>query len=118
MRRLITLVLLGLAAPAFAQEPAWVTEQVESTRFADAEHPGPPLDEGDRVEVVLRDGDRVRVRKGTRFGWVPAAVLTDQAPATEEPPPSLLMDSDFDMQAIQESLQRSLGEQAPGPSAQ
>ena len=32
--------------------------------------------EGDKVEVLMRDDEKVRVRKGTDFGWVAAASLT------------------------------------------
>lgn len=32
--------------------------------------------EGDEVEVLVRDGALVRVRKGTDMGWVPGAALS------------------------------------------
>jgi hypothetical protein len=58
-----------------------VVEDVQSMRFADdAETAGPALSRGDVVEVVLEDGDQVRVKLGMAFGWVPASALADAPP--------------------------------------
>lgn len=63
----------------------WVTEDVESERFFahDTEASGPKLFKGDAVEMIVASGDRVRVKKGSRYGWVSATVLTAEAPEND-----------------------------------
>ncbi len=63
-------------------ESRWLTEDVEAKRFFayDDEAKGPKLFKGDEVELVVASGDRVRVKKGSRYGWVSATVLTAEAP--------------------------------------
>lgn len=39
------------------------------------------VSEGDRLEVVVRQGELIRVRRGTDFGWVAAGTVTDTPPA-------------------------------------
>jgi len=74
-------VLFLLLSVAFAED-LWVTAPVEGVRWPDVTTVSVTLAEGDKVEVLVRDGDKARVRKGTDFGWIPAADLTDVAPAT------------------------------------
>ena len=70
---------------AGAAETVVVTEDVQSLRFPDDEKvQGPFLSAGDEVEVVFEEGDRVRIRKGTTWGWIPRGVTAQQAPAEEE----------------------------------
>ncbi len=81
-------MLLGLLlVPGIAHaEPGWVTLAGDALRWPDAKVVSTPLAIGDEVEVVLRDGDQVRVRKGTDFGWFPAASLSATAPVAPTPP--------------------------------
>jgi hypothetical protein len=102
-------MLLLLLSLAFAQDPeqAWLVEDATALRFPDAEVPGPELDANERVTVLFREGDLVRVRAGDEYGWVPSAKITTTAPegATipTEPPP------EFDMKALEELLKRTEG---------
>jgi hypothetical protein len=105
----ISILLLTVAQPAWAQEAAWVAEDAETVRFLDDDTAGPALNEGDRVTVLFREGDLVRVRKGERYGWVAGSVLTDAAPEAATPtettpaaPPG-----EFDLEKLQELLQRT-----------
>lgn len=98
-----TLLVLGWSATALAQDAVWATEDIESTRFFDAEVAGPEIAKGTRLTVVMRDGERVRVRVGTSFGWVAASSVSDEAPASA-PPPSL------DPEALKRLLQQTGGD--------
>ena len=88
--------ILSLATSAHAQQPLtlnleadastktmYVLEDTESKRFPDAEQAGKSFIAGDRVQVVSKTADMVRVMKGNTFGWVPRAVLSEEAPAPE-----------------------------------
>lgn len=86
--------VLALGDVAWAEGPsAWLTTAVDADRFADREGFGPALEQGDEVEVVLRDGERVRVRSGNDFGWVPASALSDVPPTPGELDLSGVLDS-------------------------
>jgi hypothetical protein len=98
---MMTLILLSLAT-ALAQEPApqapaaeeaveaaeasalpayvYTTEAVTLARWQGSDTASAQLDAGRRIEVVLEDGDMVRVRSGTDFGWVSRDKLTAEAP--------------------------------------
>lgn len=65
-------------------EDLWATGAVEGVRWPDVTAVSVTLAQGDRVEVLAREGDKVRVRKGTDFGWVPAASLTEVEPPKVE----------------------------------
>lgn len=58
----------------------WVAADVEAVRWPDVTTVSLKLKKGDEVETLLKDGERVRVRKGFDFGWVPATSLTEAAP--------------------------------------
>lgn len=81
MRKWLALLFL-LPQPAMAADPesAWFVSDTASKRFPDAEVAGPSFTSGTRVVVLLRDGERVRVSVGDRYGWVPSASLVDKAP--------------------------------------
>ena len=70
-------------ALAFADD-AWLTRDVELLRWPDqAEDREIVVAEGasgDKVEILFRDAELVRVRKGGDFGWVPVDALTEEAP--------------------------------------
>ena len=68
-------------------EDLWATGAVDAVRWPDVTAVSVSLAEGDRVEVLAREGDKVRIRKGTDFGWVPAASLTDVEPPKPESVP-------------------------------
>ncbi len=94
------LLLLSLGSAAFAQMPGitlglptgelrWVTQEVEARRFpasAATQAPGPSLRIGDEVELIVVEGTLARVKKGDRYGWVPASALTEEAPASANLP--------------------------------
>ena len=69
-------------APEVEALPAYVytTEAVTLVRWLGGDAPSAELDAGRRIEVVLEDGDMVRVRSGTDFGWVSRDKLTAEAP--------------------------------------
>ncbi len=78
---LMTAALL-LPASAFAADFVWATGSVKATRWieADTAEVG-TAEEGQRLEVLYTEGDRVRVRvKGATFGWIDAASTTDTDP--------------------------------------
>lgn len=108
---MVALFLLLLSA-AHADEPMWAVQDVTSMRFLDAQVPGPGLHEGQRVEVIVREGDQVRVLAGGRLGWVAAASLTDVDP---RPPaaPTGVAPAEFDLEAIKATLEASSGDTAP-----
>lgn len=72
-------------------EARWVTEDVEADRFFEyaGEAKGLQLFKDDEVEMIVVNGDRVRVKKGTRYGWVSATVLTAEAPENDLDPSNL-----------------------------
>ncbi|MCO4746569.1 MAG: hypothetical protein KC912_17375 [Proteobacteria bacterium] len=102
-RILCTLAALLVSSSAFAQETAWAIEDVASKRFPDAEVEGPKVSEGARVTVLVREEERVRVRVGTDYGWIPAASLSDENPAGALPPTA------FDPEALQRLLEQAQG---------
>jgi hypothetical protein len=85
---MLALLFLTFINLAFAED-AWVVNATELVRWPETVTPNAPvrsLEVNDKVEVVLRDGAQVRVRKGIDFGWVPATALTDKEPVVETPP--------------------------------
>jgi len=76
-------LLPTLLTPAHADD-AWATREVELIRWPAAVLEAAPVTakaaEGDKLVVVLEDGDQVRVQLGDVFGWVPADALTDENP--------------------------------------
>jgi hypothetical protein len=90
---LSTLVALLLAlSPAFAADFVWTTEAVDATRFIEADSQViEQIPAGERVEVIFRDGERLRVKMpaSSKFGWIDAGKATDTepggAPIDEEP---------------------------------
>lgn len=77
-------------ALAFADD-AWLTRDVELLRWPDhAEGREVVVAEGatgDKVEILFRDTELVRVRKGGDFGWVPTDALTEESPEASTPTP-------------------------------
>lgn len=72
-------MLFVLFSLAFAED-LWAVAPAEGVRWPDVTTVSVTLAEGDKVEVLVRDGDKVRVRKGTDFGWVAATALTNVEP--------------------------------------
>lgn len=72
--------LLVLCSLAFAED-LWAVGPTEGVRWPDVTTVSLTLAEGDRVELLVRDGAKVRVRKGTDFGWVAASAVTTVEPA-------------------------------------
>ena len=72
-------MLFCLFSLAFAED-LWAVAPTTGTRWMDVADVSVELAAGDRVEVLVRDGDKVRVRKSTSFGWVAASALTNVEP--------------------------------------
>ncbi len=86
MHRFLSILALALLPPASAlAEQAWTTGELEAKRWPDAELVSLTLEAGEQVTVVYKAEGLVRVRKGTSFGWVPEAALTDQDPNPAAP---------------------------------
>ena len=73
-------------------ENLWATAPTTGTRWPDVTATSLTLAKDDEVEVLVKDADKVRVRKGTDFGWVAASALTNVAP----PEP----DAGFDLSSL------------------
>ncbi len=86
---------LSFGTPALAQDDAaaasdaategfprdaYLVDTVDLARWSDSEVTVKQLAKGDKVEIVAENGDMTRVRKGTTFGWVASAMLTDTPP--------------------------------------
>ena len=86
--------LLLLISSSLAGDTVWAIEDVQSTRFPDADTPGLLVEAGDELEIVYREGDRIRIKKSIEFGWIPADKVTEEAPAedAEEPSPGPTFD--------------------------
>ena len=72
--------LSAFTAPVRA-ESRWVLTASPSDRFPDTAGGGPDLAAGDRVELIVEENGRARFKLGDRYGWVPSATLTSEAPA-------------------------------------
>jgi hypothetical protein len=68
------------AASAAGPEVVWSIAETESRRFPDADTAGPKFAPSTRLEVLVRDPARLRVRSGDEYGWVPVAAVTSTAP--------------------------------------
>lgn len=79
---LILALVLGLPAAASAADFVWAKEAVDATRFveADSKVVG-KLTPDQKAEVLFRSTDKVRVRVGATFGWVPVSKVTATNPA-------------------------------------
>lgn len=89
MRLAVSLLVLAstlsqLAHAGDLPRTGYVAAEVKATRWADAEVTTVDLSPGAEVEVVAEAGALVRVRHKTTFGWVPAELVTDQAPVSAE----------------------------------
>lgn len=85
MRRLLVLCLL-FPIPALA-ETGWATTAADALRWPDTTIVSLSVKPGDEVEVLVHDGDKVRVRKATDFGWLPASAVSATKPADPSAPP-------------------------------
>ncbi len=87
-------LIIAFTEPALAQDPSppaaapstthvWVETVTPLLRWPDAE-----LSVGDtalyeKLEIVTRKDDMIRVRRGMTFGWLPADTVSAQAPVAE-----------------------------------
>jgi len=71
----------ALAGP-LAPEDVWATGETVVSRFMEKDSKKlETVPAGEKMRVVHRDGDRVRVRlTGSVFGWVDASAVTDKDP--------------------------------------
>lgn len=84
--RALVLALLTFAPGLANAETLWARVAVDGARWPDAPTPvSVHLVVNDEVEVLVKQGARVRVRKGTDFGWVDASALTDVPPPVAAP---------------------------------
>ncbi len=60
---------------------ATLTRDVTLVRWPDGDAAVTSLPAGTEVEVVMQEGDKIRVRKDLDFGWVAADAVGTQAPA-------------------------------------
>ena len=74
----------GDAAPLTGY--VWATEPLKPVRWPGSTVTVTDVELNERVEVVLVDGDMVRIRKNLDFGWVPTSGLTAIDPITAELP--------------------------------
>lgn len=70
-------------------ETLWATEAVEGVRWPGATIATVHLVPGDAVDVLVRDGGLVRVKRGLEFGWVPAEKLSAEEPKVDLEIPGL-----------------------------
>ncbi len=108
MRTLLFALGLLVSFSASAQEAGdtvFAARDVETKRFADAPAAGPALSLGDRLTVLYVDGDRVRISRGDRYGWVAADALTAENPNPEPVAPATpAARGEFDLEALQKLL--------------
>ena len=79
-------LLDGLDVGQSGPEERYATAAVDLARWPGSDVISTALKAGDKVEIVVDDGDLVRVRRGAEFGWVKASALSDTAPEAEAPP--------------------------------
>ncbi len=91
---LVAMVLFGaLSSVAWAVDYVYMTEDLDARRFSDTATPvSGKVEAGDKLEVVYRLDDWIRVRLPGRagFGWVPEAKTSVEPPegVDEGAPPS------------------------------
>jgi len=73
-------VLAAEAATDALPQYVWTTEAVSLTRWQGDDTTAASVDAGSKIQVVLEDGDMIRVRSGTDFGWISRDKLTTQEP--------------------------------------
>ncbi len=79
---------LSALAPAVSAETRWVLAATTSDRFPDTPGGGPDLAAGDRVQLIVEENGRARVKLGERYGWVSTAALSTDPPAPDPVPVS------------------------------
>ena len=82
MTMLLAIWLSFASAQEATPEVVWAKAEVKSVRFADDTVAGPTFERNAQLEVILREGNRVRVRQGDDYGWIPASTVTTEAPPT------------------------------------
>ena len=72
------------AAAGDVPREAYATGALDAKRFADSDVTAVAVAAGSKVEVVAEDGDMVRIRYQTSFGWVAASDVSDRAPTAAD----------------------------------
>ncbi|MCB9759205.1 MAG: hypothetical protein H6739_05155 [Alphaproteobacteria bacterium] len=83
------MLLLTLVSAAHAED-VWMTQAADLNRWpagTDANVVVKAVATDEKVQLVTRRGDEVRLYIRGTFGWVDAALITDVAPETEADPP-------------------------------
>jgi len=98
MSRILSLLLAAAflatapmaSAQTSAQEFVWVVTSSPATRFIEKDSGEvEKTTVGDKLQVIYRDGERIRLRfKGSTFGWVDTATVSDTEAATPVAPPA------------------------------
>ncbi len=111
MRSLVVLVLLAIAPSAFGQDARWMIEDAESMRFVEADTKGPDFRDGEKVTLLYTEGDLLRVRRGDRYGWIPATAVTADEPERATDLPVITAPTgpagEFDLEALEDLLQKT-----------
>ncbi|MBL8617650.1 MAG: hypothetical protein JNM72_18730 [Deltaproteobacteria bacterium] len=76
----------GAAAPVEVAKVVYALAPAQGLRWPGAEARSLPVEAGARLEIIAEDGDLIRVREGTRFGWLPRAAVTSTPPAPAAAP--------------------------------
>ena len=72
-------------SPKASADARWLVADTASQRFPGEDVAGPTFATGTEVVVIVTEGDRVRVHKDDRYGWVPASALTATPPLPTMP---------------------------------
>ena len=82
MRIMLISFILSLTTVAYGQsnEDAWVVDEQVARRFPEGETQGPRFEAGDKVVVVYREGNQVRVKGDSGFGWMASDAITTEKP--------------------------------------
>ncbi len=89
MKKVLFLVAMLIPSVGWAQDVVWAKAETASTRFPDAEVAGPMFAANERLTVLARDGNRIRVMGSAEYGWIPAAAVTETMPLEFDPLGSL-----------------------------
>lgn len=75
------------ATPAGLARLVWATAPVSGLRWPGSTAISLSAEAGARLEVVAEEGELLRVRLGTSFGWVPKASVQETEPTPVAPSP-------------------------------
>lgn len=109
MRTVFFIAGLVFASSALAAETVWAVAETPSARFPDSETPGPVFAEGARLTILVQEGERVRVRSASGYGWINASATTSEEPASAPMgaiPGMMGGAQEFDIEALKKMLEK------------